>query len=501
MKNGVIIFFLLVLASSCAVSKNFNTATKYAPETLQKDYEVFETTLEHEHPGLYWYTPKDSMDYYFAEGRRRLNDSLTEVGFRVVLSYVVSKIHCGHTSVFPSRQWAHAIDSLRLRPFPLGLKIWPDTAIITANLNRRDTVVTRGALLLSIDGRPIQQIVDSLFQFLPADGYNLTHKYQTLSNRGTFGAIYAAVFGGKRNYNVTFSDTLGNIRTAVVTLYPPRDTTRRKEPLPQPATLSKHKRKKLELAATRSLRFDSSLSLATMDLNSFTKDSHLKHFFKRSFRGLRKHHTENLIIDLRGNGGGSVSNSNLLARYISNKPFKVADSLYAINRDRRYTKYQENHFWSWLFMLTITRKGTDGFYHFRYYERKAFRPKKNNHFSGNVYILTGGNTFSASTLFIQSVKAQDNVVVVGEETGGGAYGNNAWLIPDVTLPNTKVRFRLPLFRLVIDTNAVKGRGVPPEVPAGPTVQAIRHNADFKTDKVLELIRAKAGTTFSKSQTN
>jgi hypothetical protein len=79
-------------------------------------------------------------------------------------------------------------------------------------------------------------------------------------------------------------------------------------------------------------------------------------------------------------------------------------------------------------------------------------------------------------------------VVVGEETGGGAYGNSAWLIPDVTLPNTKVRFRLPLFRLVIDKNAQKGRGVIPEVEAGPSVNAIRKNEDYKVSKVLEMIK-------------
>ena len=155
MKNRFAVLFLLVLASSCAVSKNFNPATKYAPEVLQKDYTVFENILEHEHPGLYWYTSKDSMDAAFAEGRRRLQDSLTETGFRTVLSYVIAHIHCGHTSVTPSKKWNRSIDTLRLRPFPLFLKIWPDTAIITANLSRKDSVVTRGSILLSIDGRPM----------------------------------------------------------------------------------------------------------------------------------------------------------------------------------------------------------------------------------------------------------------------------------------------------------------------------------------------------------
>ncbi|MGE5521836.1 MAG: peptidase S41, partial [Candidatus Dadabacteria bacterium] len=101
-----------------------------------------------------------------------------------------------------------------------------------------------------------------------------------------------------------------------------------------------------------------------------------------------------------------------------------------------------------------------------------------------------GNTFSAATLFTKALIKQDNVTVVGEETGGGAYGNTAWLIPDITLPNSKVIFRLPLFRLVIDTTAVKGRGVMPEVPVLPTVNDIKRNSDFKMEKAKELIRSK-----------
>ena len=79
---------------------------------------------------------------------------------------------------------------------------------------------------------------------------------------------------------------------------------------------------------------------------------------------------------------------------------------------------------------------------------------------------------------------------MGEETGGGAYGNTAWLIPDLTLPETGIRFRLPLFRLVIDKDIPKdGRGVQPEVIAMPTTEAIRRGADFKMDKVMELIKS------------
>ena len=72
-------------------------------------------------------------------------------------------------------------------------------------------------------------------------------------------------------------------------------------------------------------------------------------------------------------------------------------------------------------------------------------------------------------MFASALREQENVIIVGEETGGGAYGNSAWLIPDATLPETGVRFRLPLFRLVIDKNAQKnGKGVQPEVESLPS---------------------------------
>ena len=140
-------------------------------------------------------------------------------------------------------------------------------------------------------------------------------------------------------------------------------------------------------------------------------------------------------------------------------------------------------------MNLFTARKRDGNFHFGYFERHYFKPKKANHFNGKVYVLTGGNSFSATTLFLSSVIKQDNVTVIGEETGGGAYGNSAWLIPDVTLPVTGVRFRLPLFRLVVDKDVPKnGRGVQPEIEVGPTVDDVRKGNDYKLDKAMELIK-------------
>ncbi|MBL7746941.1 MAG: peptidase S41 [Chitinophagaceae bacterium] len=493
--KAVLYILLLTSLSGCSVSKSsFSPGKKYSPEQLQKDYMVYETLLKEHHPGLYWYTSRDSMEFYFSKGREQLNDSLTEPQFRKLLTYVTSKINCGHTSVRSSKAWSKYSDTVKLgKIFPLSMKVWDEAMVVTANLNRRDSILKRGTIITSINGRSKEALIDTLFDYISTDGYNQTHKYQSLSNRGYFGSLYTLLFGLSEKYRVEYKDSTGNVKTITIPVYnPATDTpttrgTRTFRPAQPPP--SKEQRRQQQLNSIRLLRIDTVNHSAMMDLGSFGRGYGLKKFFKNSFKALRENKITHLIIDVRSNGGGSVSNSTIISRYLARQPFKISDSLYAIKKRSPYQRYIQNHFWNKLFMSFFTRRKKDGKYHFRYFERHYFKPKKANHFDGKVYIVTGGNSFSATTLFASALIKQNNVTVVGEETGGGAYGNSAWLIPDVTLPETGVRFRLPLFRLVIDKSIPKnGKGLQPEVLSLPTVEAIRRNADFKVEKVMELIK-------------
>jgi hypothetical protein len=486
--------WVLVIMTGCGVSKSsFSPTKKYSLSEVQKDYDLYQEILEVHHPSLYWYTPKDSMEYYFQLGRNWLKDSMTEPEFRKVLNYVTAKISCGHTSIRSSKKWAKYADTVRIgRLFPLSLKIWEDTMVVIGNLNRRDSILRRGTVITSINGRTTAMLADTLFNYISTDGYNRTHRFQTLSNRGFFGSLYTTLFGLSPRYSIGYIDSMGQHANITIPVYNPATDTvtraaiRAMTNLPQP---SRKERKHMQLASMRLLQIDSSNRTAMMNLASFGRGYGLKKFFRRSFRALQKNNIGHLIIDVRSNGGGSVTNSTLITRFLSDHRFKVGDSLFAIKKKSRYERHIQHHFWNKLFMTFLTRKRRDGYYHFGYFERHYFKPKKKNHFDGKVYIITGGNSFSATSLFASALKDQENVTIVGEETGGGAYGNSAWLIPDATLPVTGVRFRLPLFRLVIDKNIPKnGKGVQPEIESLPTVDAIRRNADYKLEKVMQLIR-------------
>jgi hypothetical protein len=490
-------FTLLVVITAlvgCSASRQaFDPQRKFTAKQLQKDYHVFRGVLEESHPGLYWFTPKDSMDYFFDEGYRRISDSMTELQFRNILSFVISKIRCGHTAVKYSKQYSKYLDTANVKLFPLSFKVWADSMAVTANINKKDSVLKFGTLVTAIDGQSVRKLTDTLMNYISGDGNSINGKYQTLSNSGTFGTLYRNVLGMKEQISVSYIDSLGVEHTVSI---PPFDPAKIDTSKPGRAITGKPVKQPVHnrfTYAARYVQIDTTLSSAYMTVHTFSRGNHLRSFFRKSFRELHRRNIQYLVVDVRTNGGGDAGISTMLTRYLADKKFKLADSLYAVRRSSHYRKYIKWQPFYWSLMQFVTRKKSDGRYHFGYFERHYFRPKKRNHFNGDIYIVTGGNSFSATTLFVKALQGQSNVKVIGEETGGGAYGNSAWMIPDVILPNTKVRFRLPKFRLVMDPPLVKdGRGILPDIQVAPTRETIRRGIDPKAAVIRRMIMHKIG---------
>jgi len=480
--------FIIPLFFSCSVSKNYNPNKKYSKEELKKDYSLLRNILEKKHPSLYWYSSKDSMNYFFDEGYKAIQDSMTELQFAwKILAPLTSAIHCGHTSVAMSKGWNKFIKDKHIPSFPLFVKVWSDTMMVTDNLNRKnDSTIKRGDFITAINGIKSAEIIKILFDYMVEDGYSDNINYIRLS--ASFPYFHRNVFGLYKNYFVNYIDSNGIEKNAIIPYYaPPSDSIKKliKEKKKAEKKLTYQQR----IKDIRSLEFDSSFALMTV--NEFSK-GHLNNFFRRSFRHLRKKNVKNLVIDLRANGGGDINKSVLLTKFLKNKSFKVADSAYAISKNFR--PYSKNISWGFLNnigLLFVTHKALDGKYHFGFWERHIYRPSRRNHFNGYVYVLINGLTFSASSLFCNAVKGQENVTLVGEETGGGWYGNSGILIPDITLPQTKLRVRLPFFRLVQYQHIpIKGTGVLPDIYTGPEWRDILNNVDTKLERVKKIINEK-----------
>jgi hypothetical protein len=478
--------FIVTLFCSCSVSKNYNPDKKYSKEELQQDYTLLRNILEKKHPSLYWYTPKVSMDSFFNEGYKAIEDSMTELQFGwKILAPLTSTIHCGHTSFGMSKGWNKFIRHKRIPSFPLFLKIWNDTMVVTYNLNTKDSVIKKGTIITSINGIKSADIINIMFDYMVEDGYSDNVNYIRLST--SFPYFHRNIFGLYKTYYIGYIDSTGTEKNISIPYFNvPADSVNKIKKIEK---IEKKFNKTNKRGSIRSLQIDTSFALMT--INSFSK-GHLKNFFKRSFRRLRKNNIQNLVIDIRANGGGDINNYVLLTKFLRNTSFKVADSAWSKSKSfGRYTKHITSGFFDNIGLFLLTHKGEDGNYHFGFWERHTFTPKRRNHFNGNIYVLTNGLTFSASSLFCNAVKGQQNIMLVGEETGGGWYGNSGIMIPDIKLPNTKLHVRLPFFRIVQYNHInVKGTGVIPDVVIKPVYKDVLDDIDTKMEWVRQMVKEK-----------
>ncbi|HXL58856.1 MAG TPA: S41 family peptidase [Chitinophagaceae bacterium] len=487
--------FIIVIAflfGSCSAIKysSYNPQNKIAPEKLKKDFILLKKILEANHPSLYWYTPKDSINSYFNQTLQSINDSLTEIQFRNKVAWFIAKIRCGHTTVRPSKAFVKYVSKHEFNRFPLLLKVWNDSLIVLGSLNRNDSALKRGSLVTSIDGHTSHELLDSIFQFISTDGYAANFKNQAISFN--FPVYYSFAYPLKDSFFIRYTDSTGVQKETYVKLFKPSsDTAKFKLPgiKTRPPT---HKEKKLiSLLNKRSITYDTVNRIAYMRIATFS-DGKLNSFFKQSFRELKNKNLHNLIIDLRENTGGSITTSINLARYIKDKPFRLADTVAAINRSLTYGRYINLSLFYRVVMRFTTHKKTDGKFHFVALEKYAYKPLRNLHYNGNVYIVQGGYTFSAAAMFVLNVKGQQNVTVVGEETGGGDYGTSAVHLPSIILPNSKVQVVLPLYRIVDDSTKIKdGHGIQPDVFIPPSSTAIKQGIDIKLQTIKKLIQQHA----------
>ena len=493
LRNLSAFLFVLFLYSCASSKKNYDPNKKYSAGQLQEDFSLLRKILEKKHPSLYWYTPKDSMNMYFNAYYNSIKDSMTEQQFGwKIIAPLTNKIHCGHTSFGRSKKYNSWAADKKFPSFPLFLKCWNDTLAVTSNLNRKDAVLKRGTLITSINGIKNAELINIMFGYLTEDGYASNVNYLRLSNN--FPYYHRNIFGISKNYAVTYIDSSGSEQRINIPVFDFSSDSSKKikptTPVKKEVPNKKETRQK-KLLDARSLAVDTANNTAIITLNTFSSGS-LRTFFRQIFRYIKKAGIDNVVLDIRSNGGGRIRLSTLLTKYVSRVNFKVADTAFAVTKSLRpYSKNIKGSFINNLGLFLLIKKNKDGLYHFGHWERKSYKQKTTNHYTGNLYVLINGNTFSAASLFSNAVKAQPGIVLVGEETGGGWHGNNGILIPDIVLPNTHLKVRLPLFRLVQYKHVPKdGRGVGPDIYIGTNYDALLKGIDYKMKVVMEMIRNK-----------
>jgi hypothetical protein len=165
-----------------------------------------------------------------------------------------------------------------------------------------------------------------------------------------------------------------------------------------------------------------------------------------------------VIVDVRNNGGGSFNNAfHLAAR------FSADTVLYA--RERTKIGKGINDFSSWIDM--------------------NLEPHDGKQFLGNVVVLSNRSCYSATTFFSQMMRSLPNVVLLGEQTGGGGG------IPaSYELPNGWT-YRFSITQTVTPDGIQIEPGVPVDINVALSQTDEQNGVDTIIEEAIKLLKEKA----------
>jgi C-terminal processing protease CtpA/Prc len=100
-----------------------------------------------------------------------------------------------------------------------------------------------------------------------------------------------------------------------------------------------------------------------------------------------------------------------------------------------------------------------------------------------------GGSFSTTCEFLSNLHYNKRATFVGEEAGGGYYGNTSGPTIVVTLPNTKGRLFVPLrtYYLAVK-DGIPNRSILPDYEVKPSISDLLSGTDTAMSRAMELAK-------------
>ena len=437
---------LFIIFPSCGndhdtTEKAADFTTLFSVEELQSDYNQFRNHLESHHPKLYRFTSKLQLDSMFDAHLAMITDSMHVSEFFNLLAPVISKIGCGHTSIWlPAGFWSTTPELM----VPLQVYISQDEQVWILRSLDSASMIPPGSKLLSINNIPVKEFIRTFIPQLNADGYNRSLRIWKINHR--FQELFALNYGHYKTFAIKYQSD-GRQHSVKLPAASGKEIRSIHNPLRDEGWL---------YGDLKYERFDGYNS-ALVKLLTFAyygdENPKFNAFIDDCFRDMREDRIENLILDLRDNDGGDPYCSVHLLAYLEPKPIPYFSE--------RYHGYKQM---------------ADPI------------PRAKHPFEGNLFILVNGGCLSTTGHFTSVLKYHHIGTFVGLETGGTYTCNDASKM--IELDHTRIYVNSPRGTFA---TAVEGfpedRGIIPDIIIEPKVEDLINGRDTELEYVLgELIR-------------
>ncbi|KEY19460.1 S41 family peptidase [Kaistella antarctica] len=508
MKNIILFSFLFLIFSCVSVKKhNEKLEVPISVKDLKNDVDFTQRKLEQLHPNLYWFITKEELDYQFDSLKVTIQKPLKPNEFYQKLAPVIAKIKEGHLRLYPydKRLTKKEIKHLKNQKGLLNRYnfIVEDNRIFVKNNVDKIPNMNVGTEILKIKDIPIHVLLVKYKPLINSDGDNTTFQRYSMARR--WPSFFTAEYGILDSVKIE-----AQYKDVVKTFYIQREKITKEE-----KEKTKKENKKLTKSENgktkdyniisksfnRDLQFPTKDStIAYMKIKTFS-GTYSRKFYKQSFALLKKSPAKYLILDVRDNLGGSLSEINNLYSYFVTEDFKFIKDMEVTSRASMFHATYFNGvpvlakpiaaltYPLYLVATALSVKKKDDKFYLRNNGLFSLKKAKPNHFQGKIYVLINGSSFSASSIISSKLKGDNRAFLVGEETGGTNDGTVAGRYSTEKLPSSKLR--LPIGLMLVQPNIAfteTKKGVVPDKEIIPTLQEVLTKKDIQLEWIMEEIK-------------
>lgn len=416
----------LLIAFTCTIGK----ADELDPASLKQELRTLSEQLRTVHPDPFAVISAQDFEALTEKLVSRIDAKTTQADQLWNFSRLLAAVGCGHTNL----GFFNQEDSL-IEPderFPVDVRFVGKRLFVIDPLVNSDRVAL-GVEIESINGLSVMDLRETIFDHIAADHYNRGAQTSYANAYATGYLTYALSF--PKSYAVTVQGS------GTATVLRPL-TTFRHRPLIDPGNPCQE---------TLCLHLGSD-GIAVMTIRNWDfygeRIADFEQFVDDSFRTLAEQQLERLIIDVRGNLGGSSSATAYLLRHLAETPF---------------TYFAKNS------------AGNPAL--------KDLLEPSALQFDGKVFILANSQTGSSTGHFLALIKEHELATLIGSPSGAGSrvHDNKRRFTSEVS----ELRYRIARNTFTAATPELgEVTVVEPDIALGMTV------ADLLTDQDTVLARAR-----------
>lgn len=500
--KAVSLLAAFLLALTCAAQA---PAPLLSAADLQADEAILREAYEQLHPGLYRYNTKAQMVAAFHALHQEFAHDQSQRDAFLAFSEFAAKVRCGHTQANPVNQSKALITSL----FQTQTRVpfyfeWLHGRMVVTQDFTPDHALPPGTEVTSLNGVDTSSILARLMTIARADGANDSKRVAQLAvnGDGNYEAfdLYYPLFYPQPTSSYTLS------------IQKPHEHSRKRvqvTALTFEQRIAPIKEREQQRNGGDAVLFDwryldngtAYLKMPTWAL--FNSKWDWKQWLNERMDDAADRHSGALIIDLRGNEGGSDVGDELLPRLVD-APVPLT-SMQRLVRYRKvpddlvpYLDTWDKSFRDWksaaIDLPAPWPTAPEGVTYFKLLRDADDAPTatitpRGKRFRGKVIVLIDATNSSATFGFAQVMHQHHLGTLVGQTTGGSQRGINGGGFFFLKLPHSGIELDLPLIG-TFPPAAVPDEGITPDVMVTRTADDIASGRDPVLTAATHLVNTK-----------